>query len=283
MSLNQFVYPDGLASIFGTAWKGDATRQATIAALELGFLAVDTAFQPANYREDLVGLALADVFGSPPRLPDRFQLQSKYSHLCSYGGRVAQESHEMEGPGHSVLMNTLQESLERLGVDELDLYFLHAPMSSKGIGNEDVSIWRAMNQARDAGLVSRIGLSNVRLDQIIAITDLTGIAPSAIQNFTLTATKWDRDVRDYCRVHSIEYQGYGLHRARIHGNPPKRMVDMAARYGVSIGELVIEFARSIGIRPLAGSSKVSQLQEAVSPSRFCLSSEDRQAIEDICR
>jgi diketogulonate reductase-like aldo/keto reductase len=65
------------AFIYGTAWKKDQTTGLVIKALEAGFVAIDTAAQPKNYREDLVGVALRlfcdgnrgkreTIFVSPP-------------------------------------------------------------------------------------------------------------------------------------------------------------------------------------------------------------------------
>jgi diketogulonate reductase-like aldo/keto reductase len=56
--------PDKPPFIYGTAWKKDNTVKLVKEAIAAGFRAVDTAAQPRHYREDLVGIALRDVFGS---------------------------------------------------------------------------------------------------------------------------------------------------------------------------------------------------------------------------
>jgi diketogulonate reductase-like aldo/keto reductase len=47
--------------VYGTAWKEEHTLELVIKAVRAGFRSFDTAAQPKNYREDLVGEALREA------------------------------------------------------------------------------------------------------------------------------------------------------------------------------------------------------------------------------
>lgn len=53
--------PDPVAFIYGSSWKGDKTKSLVSEALMEGFKAVDTAAQPKQNREDLVGAAVREL------------------------------------------------------------------------------------------------------------------------------------------------------------------------------------------------------------------------------
>jgi len=108
----QGVYVPAL--LYGTAWKEDATTEATSTALQAGFRGVDTANQRKHYHEAAVGLALRTWFRS----------QVAQSHASS---------------------------LEHLGVEYLDAYLLHGPEREVGLSPGDWEVWRAMEALHDAG------------------------------------------------------------------------------------------------------------------------------------
>ena len=52
---------DNQKMIYGTAWKEDRTSSLVKQALQCGFRAIDTACQPKHYKENLVGLGIAEA------------------------------------------------------------------------------------------------------------------------------------------------------------------------------------------------------------------------------
>jgi diketogulonate reductase-like aldo/keto reductase len=143
---------------FGTvSLRGEAGIAAMTSAVEAGYRLFDTAVNYENERE--VGEALRR--SGLPR--EEFLVTSK----------IPGRDH-----GYDAAIASTRGSLERLGLDHLDLHLIHWPNPSRDLY---VDTWRALVDLREEGLVRSIGVSNFtrrHLDRIIAET---GVAPSLNQ------------------------------------------------------------------------------------------------------
>jgi aryl-alcohol dehydrogenase-like predicted oxidoreductase len=129
-------------------------------ALEQGVNWIDTAAAYGFGRsEEVVGRALADV----PR-GERPYVFTKCSLLEGPGRRVV---HNLK---RDSILREAQASLERLGLDAIDLYQIHWPNPPEDIEEG----WAALAELKEQGLVRHIGVSNFDTDQLRRIE---GIAP----------------------------------------------------------------------------------------------------------
>lgn len=103
----------------------------------------------ATQNEALIGPALASI-------EDGFLVASKVAPDAGVTGGGS-------GFRHEQVLKACQDSLERLGRDHLDLYFLHWPDDS-GVPLDET--WGAMAELADLGLVRAIGMSNYSLEDI---------------------------------------------------------------------------------------------------------------------
>ena len=76
--------------------------------------------------------------------------------------------------GHREALAGLDESLDRLGLEYVDLYLIHWPLPMVG---KYVDTWRAFVELRDQGKARSIGVSNFTPAQIEEVTEATGAAP----------------------------------------------------------------------------------------------------------
>jgi 2,5-diketo-D-gluconate reductase A len=80
--------------------------------------------------------------------------------------------------GYEEAQRALAQSLERLGLDFVDLYLIHWPVPSQ---DRYVETWKAFIDMQSQGLIRAIGVSNFQPDHLRRIVDETGVTPAVNQ------------------------------------------------------------------------------------------------------
>jgi 2,5-diketo-D-gluconate reductase A len=80
--------------------------------------------------------------------------------------------------GYEEAQHALKQSLERLGLDFVDLYLIHWPVPSQ---DRYVETWKAFIEMQAQGLTRSIGVSNFQPDHLRRIVDETGVTPAVNQ------------------------------------------------------------------------------------------------------
>lgn len=160
------------------------TERAVSEALEIGYRHIDTA---AIYRnEEGVGKALA-ASGIP-----RAEL--------FITTKLWNDRHHGEDP-HAAL----GESLEKLGLDRVDLYLVHWPSPKTG---DHINAWQKLIELRGQGLTTSIGVSNhlvPHLDRIVAETDVVPV----VNQIELHPAHQQREVVAWCDAHNVKIEAWG--------------------------------------------------------------------------
>ena len=174
-----------------------ATRNATKAALDAGFRALDTAERYRTERE--VGEAMQEVFKAGKIRREEVFVATKLWNTNHRPERVR---------------TAFEASLEKLQVDYVDLYLIHTPFafrpgdeqdprdaSGKVIYDKAVTLldtWRAMEDLVDEGTCKAIGLSDVSLEQVKEIIKAGRIKPAVVHVESHPyLPEWE--LLDYCR------------------------------------------------------------------------------------
>jgi 2,5-diketo-D-gluconate reductase A len=133
------------------------TERAVAAALEAGYRHIDTAAAYGNEVE--TGRAIAGC-GLPRE--DIFLVTKLWNADQGYDSTLA----------------AFDASVERLGVDYLDLYLIHWPVPAQ---NTFVETFKAFGYLRDQGRIRSIGVSNFEPEHLQILVDATGIVPTVNQ------------------------------------------------------------------------------------------------------
>lgn len=131
------------------------TQQAVEQALAVGYRHLDTAASYGN--EEAVGAAIKA--SGVPR--DELFVTTKLWIQAN--------------PGEDVVKRAFEGSLQRLGLDHLDLYLIHQPLG------DYYSAWRAMQDLHREGAIRAIGVSNFHGDRLVDLIERNEITPAVDQ------------------------------------------------------------------------------------------------------
>ncbi|MGK2878878.1 MAG: aldo/keto reductase [Solirubrobacterales bacterium] len=220
----------------------DASRAILTAALERGINLVDTAdIYTGGASEHVIGETIA----SDPR-----------AFIATKGG--------YHGAAPERIAAAIDASRARLGLETIDLYYLHRP-------DKDFPIEQSVDpiiSAKQDGRVRHIGLSNVTLDQLDRVRSLTPIA--AVQNVYNLENTEHEDVIDYCERHSIMFVPY----FPLRGS--ERAKKIADRLAVDRNQVVLAamLARSPVVVPIPGTRNPRHLAANLGATTLKLSAAD---------
>ena len=234
---------------FGT-WqlKGADAHRATIAALRAGYRHIDTATMYGNESE--VGRALTE--GDVDR-SDVFVTT------------------KLPGNDAGDPRRTLDDSLKKLQTSYLDLWLIHWPTG------EDVKVWAALVEARDAGLVKDIGVSNFSLQQLDELA-ATGVAP-AVNQIHWSPLLFDRAVLDGHRERGVVLEGYSALRGGTLENPV--IGEIASRIGRTPAQVILRWHLQHETVAIPKSANEQRIASNACIADFELSADDMTAIDGL--
>ncbi|HIB8681931.1 TPA: aldo/keto reductase [Klebsiella quasipneumoniae] len=208
-----------------------------------------------------------------------------------------------EGTEHPV-ENMIKGSLARLGVNSIDIYWIHNP--------HDVEKWtQGLIPLLQDGRVKRVGVSNHNLAQIRRADEILGQAGfgvSAVQNHysLLYRSSEYAGILDYCDEKAITFFSYmvleqgalsgrydvshpmpaGSSRAETYNKSLAQlekltlaMSSIAARRAASLAQIAIAWAISKGTVPIIGATRVKHISEAVGSLNITLSTDENATLE----
>jgi 2,5-diketo-D-gluconate reductase A len=175
--------------------------------------------------------------------------------------------------GYDETLRAFDESLEKLGLDYVDLYLIHWPAPHQ---DRYVDTWRALETLRAGGRARSIGVSNFHthhLDRLLAETDVV----PAINQVELHPWLQQPAVRAYDAAHGILTEAWSpLARGRAIGN--ETLDAIGARYGKSAAQVVIRWHLELGNVVIPKSVTPSRIRENFDVFDFTLDRDDLAAI-----
>lgn len=141
----------------------------------------------------------------------------------------------------------IAQSLKKLDLDYIDLVIIHCPApwplyakGVKGYYEENVAVYRAMEEALERGEIKSIGVSNFAIEDIQNILDHCRIKPVINQIPWFIGCR-NENLKAFCKENGILVESYSpLGTGRLLNNP--FIIDMAKKYNVTVPQLCIKFA-----------------------------------------
>ncbi len=233
----------------------DAAEQAVASALEAGYRLIDTAAIDGN--EEAVGRAIA-ASGIPR---DELFITTKLA---------------TDDQGFQASQDALKASLQRLGVDYVDLYLINWPVEQNG---KYIDAWGGLMKAKDVGDTKSIGVSNFTAEHLADLIDLTFVVPT-VNQIELHPTLNQTELREVHAEKSIVTQAYSpLGEGKLLDNPT--IATVAAAHGKSPAQVLIRWNLQLGNVVIPRSSDPARIAENIDVFDFELSPEEMETLNQL--
>ena len=253
--------------IIGRPPDEDVARGILARAVELGVDFVDTAdsYGP-GVSERIVGEVLADD-----------AVPTEDVVVATKGGLLRNRDGDWLRHGDpDYLRDAVMKSLDRLGVDRIDLYQLHRP--DPDVPLEDSLA--ALAECVDDGQVRHVGLSNVSVEQLERAREVVDVA--TVQNRYNVGYRQHEDVLEACEDYGIGFvPWFPLGAGDIEGETGEAVASVAEAHDATPHQVALAWLlqRSPATLPIPGTSSIEHLEENVAASTIELSVEEMGRLE----
>jgi len=226
-------------------------ERAVIDAIETGYRLIDTATSYMN--EESVGRGIKN---SGLAREDLFVTSKLW----------------VEDAGYERTREAIDKSLQRTGLDYLDLYLIHQPYS-------DVhGSWRAMEEAHRDGKLRAIGLSNFQPDRLMDIMAFNEVKP-AVNQIEVNPFHQQDEAAAFMKENGVQAEAWApFAEGRNNLFTNEVLTAIAAKYGKSVGQVVLRWLVQRNIVALAKTVRRERMAENLDVFDFALDDGDMAAI-----
>jgi methylglyoxal/glyoxal reductase len=235
--------------------EGSEVVSSVKAAIKNGYRSIDTAAIYAN--ETGVGQAIAEALQETGLTREDLFVTSKvWNADLGYESTIA----------------AYEASLDKLGLEYLDLYLIHWPVKGK---YKDA--WRALETLYKEGRVKAIGVSNFQIHHLEDVMKDAEIKPM-VNQVELHPLLSQQDLLSFCQSHSIQLEAWSpLMQGQLLDHPV--LSDIASQHGKSIAQVILRWDLQRGIVTIPKSIKEHRIIENANVFDFSLSEEDMSRID----
>lgn len=235
----------------------EETADLVLRALEIGYRHIDTATLYGNE----VGVGEAVRRSGLPR--DEVFVTTK----------VWQDRH-----GYDNTLRAFDESLDRLGLDEVDLYLIHWPAPEQ---NLYVETWTALERLRDEGRARSIGVANFAIPHLERLAAESDVVP-AVNQIELHPAFPQDELRAYDSEHGIVTEAWApLARGGALDNPV--ITGLAAKHSATPAQVILAWHLALGNVAIPKTVNPERMRENLGAIDVALDEDDLAAIATLSR
>ncbi|CAG9941270.1 unnamed protein product [Clonostachys rosea f. rosea IK726] len=238
---------------------GQETEDAVTAALDAGYRHIDSAARYAN--EEACGRAIR-------RWLEKTGTPREEVYVCS---KLWDADH-----GYEATFNALCESLDKFGLDYLDLYLIHSPADDE---EKRLASWRALETAQKLGKVKSIGVSNFGAGHIENLIQNASVIP-AVNQIEVHPFCQRQALVDLCSKHGIKIEAYSP-LARGNKLEDSTIVALSEKYGKTPAQILLNWSAARGNVVLPKSLTAHRIQSNFDSFDFELTPEDVAIIDKL--
>lgn len=217
-------------------------------AIEIGYRKFDTATLYKN--EEAVGKALKQAMDAGDVTRDEIFVTTKVWH---------------DHHGADLAPQAFHESLDKLGLDYIDLYLIHWPWPQ---GGKYVETFNAIARLQGMGQIASIGVANFYEETLDTLIKESGIVP-VLNQVELHPGFTQPELRAYHDEHGIITEAWSpLARGVVLTNPDIKAI--AAKHEVTTGQVVLAYLLQLGISVIPKSARKERLAENFAATELTL-------------
>lgn len=180
--------------------------------------------------------------------------------------------------GYESAKRAYDDSLDRLGLDYVDLYLMHWPSHDK---KRRQNAWRALEEIYEEGLVKAIGVSNYMVEHLKEVISTSNTVPAVNQiEFHPYIYEEQKPVLELSKKHGITVEAYSP-LSRGLGLDNITVNDIAERLRESPAQVVLRWAVQQGTIPIPKSATPERIRSNFEVFDFELSDEDMTALNSL--
>ncbi len=233
---------------------GSEVKQAVLSAINAGYRLIDTAAIYGN--EQGVGDAIRE---SGVAREDLFITTKLWN-----GDQGYESAHK-----------AFEASLEKLGLDYIDLYLIHWPVPEY---DKYVETWKALEELKASGRVKSIGVCNFNVDHLEKLLNESDVAP-AVNQIELHPRLQQRELRDFCEskgIHIESWSPIGGTGGDLLDDPTIKII--ADKHSKSAAQIVIRWHTQLGLIVIPKSVHEERIKQNADVFDFELDNDDMAKI-----
>lgn len=179
--------------------------------------------------------------------------------------------------GYQSTLESIDSSLQKLGLDYVDLFLVHDPKSGS---HRRLETYKALLEAKQQGKIRSVGVSNYNVKHLEEIIGAGYELPS-VNQLELHPFCQQRPIVTYCQAHNIVVQAYcPIVRGRL--DDPV-ILDIASKYDKDPAQILLRWSLQRGFVPLPKSSQPARIHSNAALFDFALAEEDMVRLDSLDR
>ncbi|WP_409465543.1 aldo/keto reductase [Amycolatopsis sp. GA6-003] len=181
-----------------------------------------------------------------------------------------------DAQGHDNAINAMEGSLQRLGLDYVDLYLIHWPLPKQ---DRYVATWHGFEELLRAGKARAIGVSNFQVAHLERLAAESATVP-AVNQIELHPALQQPELRSYHEAHGIVTEAWSpLAQGEVLEDP--LLAELAEKHGKTPAQIVLRWHIQLGNVVFPKSSSPKRMRENIDIFDFSLSDGDLDVLSGL--
>lgn len=174
--------------------------------------------------------------------------------------------------GYETTLQAFETTLEKLGLEYLDLYLVHWPVKGKYTES-----WKALEKLYKDGRVRAIGVSNFHIHHLQDVFEIAEIKPM-VNQVEYHPRLAQEELHAFCKEHNIQLEAWSpLMQGQLLDNPT--LQEIATKYNKSTAQIILRWDLQNEVVTIPKSIKEHRIIENANIFDFELSADDMKAIQ----